>query len=153
MINAIIHFAVMQRVLVMLMVVIMIGAGVYCLRNLPIDAVPDVTNVQVQILTSAPALAPLEVERQITFPVEIAMSGLPGVEEIRSISKPGISAVTVVFSDSTDTYFARQLVFERLAQARDQIPDNIGSYRPRLEVDTTRPVCAHFRIGMCAGNS
>ncbi len=127
MINAIIHFAVKQRVLVMLMVAIMIGAGVYSLRNLPIDAVPDVTNVQVQILTSAPALAPLEVERQITFPVEIAMSGLPGVEEIRSLSKPGISAVTVVFSDSTEIYFARQLVFERLAQARAQIPNNIGT--------------------------
>jgi cobalt-zinc-cadmium resistance protein CzcA len=127
MINALIRFAVRQRLLVMLMVAIMIGAGVYSLRNLPIDAVPDVTNVQVQILTSAPALGPLEIERQITFPVEVAMSGLPGVTEFRSLSKPGISAVTVVFTDATDIYFARQLVMERLAQAREEIPDNIGS--------------------------
>ena len=103
------------------------AAGVYSLINLPIDAVPDVTNVQVQVLTSAPSLAPLEIERQITFPVEVAMSGLPNIEEIRSVSKFGLSAVTVVFTEDTDTYFARQLVLERLAQAREQIPENIGS--------------------------
>ena len=127
MINALIRFSVRQRLLVMLMVAIMIGAGWYSLRRLPIDAVPDVTNVQVQVLTAAPSLAPLEIERQITFPVEVAMSGLPGVEEIRSVSKFGLSAVTVVFADSVDTYFARQLVLERLTQAREQIPESIGS--------------------------
>jgi cobalt-zinc-cadmium resistance protein CzcA len=109
------------------MVAIMIGAGVYSLIKLPIDAVPDVTNVQVQVLTAAPSLAPLEIERQITFPVEVAMSGLPDIEEIRSVSKFGLSAVTVVFHDSVNTYFARQLVLERLTQAREQIPPNIGS--------------------------
>src|SRR5215467_12864464 len=114
MINGLIQFAVSQRLLVLLMVAILIGAGIYSFQHLPIDAVPDVTNVQVQILTSAPSLAPLEIERQITFPVEVAMSGLPGIEEIRSVSKFGLSAVTVVFEDSTDTYFARQLVLERL---------------------------------------
>ncbi len=127
MIDALIRFAVNQRLLILLMVAIMIGAGVYSLRNLPVDAVPDVTNVQVQVLTAAPSLAPLEIERQITFPVEIAMSGLPDIEEIRSVSKFGLSAVTVVFDDSVDTYFARQLVLERLSQAREQIPSNIGS--------------------------
>jgi heavy metal efflux system protein len=127
MINAVIRFSIRQRMLVLLLVAIMIGAGVYGLANLPIDAVPDVTNIQVQIMTSAPALAPVEIERQVTFPVETAMAGLPGVEELRSISRPGISVVTVVFSDSTEIYFARQLVFERLAQAREQIPPNIGS--------------------------
>lgn len=127
MINALIRFAVSQRLLVLLMVLIMSGAGVYSLINLPIDAVPDVTNVQVQVLTAAPSLAPLEIERQITFPVEVAMSGLPNIEEIRSVSKFGLSAVTVVFHDSVDTYFARQLVLERLSQAREQIPENIGS--------------------------
>lgn len=127
MINAIISFAVNQRILVMLLVAIMMGAGLYSLRELPIDAVPDVTNVQVQVLTSAPSLAPLEIERQVTFPVETAMSGLPGIVEIRSISRFGLSAVTVVFNDSVDTYFARQLVLERLSDARGQIPDNIGS--------------------------
>jgi len=127
MINAIISFAVNQRILVMLLVAIMTGAGLYSLRELPIDAVPDVTNVQVQVLTSAPSLAPLEIERQVTFPVETAMSGLPDLVEIRSISRFGLSAVTIVFDDSVDTYFARQLVLERLSEARDQIPGNIGS--------------------------
>jgi heavy metal efflux system protein len=127
MINAIIRFSVANRLIVLLLVAIMAAAGAYSLKNLPIDAVPDVTNVQVQILTAAPSLAPLEIERQITFPVEVAMSGLPNIEEIRSVSKFGLSAVTVVFHDGTDTYFARQLVLERLAQAREQIPENIGS--------------------------
>jgi len=127
MIIGLIRFAVTQRLLVMLMVAIMIGAGVYSLQSLPIDAVPDVTNVQVQVLTAAPSLAPLEIERQITFPVEVAMSGLPDIEEIRSVSKFGLSAVTIVFDDSVDIYFARQLVGERLSQAREQIPENIGS--------------------------
>lgn len=127
MINAIIHFSVSHRLIVMLLVVVLIGAGWYSLRRLPIDAVPDVTNVQVQVLTAAPSLAPLEIERQITFPVEVAMSGLPNIQEIRSVSKFGLSAVTIVFNDSVDTYFARQLVLERLSQAREQIPENIGS--------------------------
>ncbi|MCI0489298.1 MAG: CusA/CzcA family heavy metal efflux RND transporter [Blastocatellia bacterium] len=127
MINSLIRFAVTQRLLVMLMVAIMVGAGIYSFQQLPIDAVPDVTNVQVQVLTAAPSLAPLEIERQITFPVEVAMSGLPDVQEIRSVSKFGLSAVTVVFEDSVDIYFARQLVNERLAQAREQIPESIGS--------------------------
>jgi cobalt-zinc-cadmium resistance protein CzcA len=127
MINAIIQFSVSHRLIILLVVVILIGAGWYSLRRLPIDAVPDVTNVQVQVLTAAPSLAPLEIERQITFAVEVAMSGLPDVQEIRSISKFGLSAVTIVFNDSVDTYFARQLVLERLSQAREQIPENIGS--------------------------
>lgn len=127
MINAIIKFAVTQRLLVMLLVAIMVGAGLYSLQGLPIDAVPDVTNVQVQVLTAAPSLAPLEIERQVTFPVETAMSGLPDLVEIRSISRFGLSAVTIVFDDSVDTYFARQLVLERLSEARDTIPENIGS--------------------------
>jgi cobalt-zinc-cadmium resistance protein CzcA len=127
MINAIIQFSVSQRLLVLLLVLMIIAAGIYSLRQLPIDAVPDVTNVQVQVLTAAPSLAPLEIERQITFPVEVAMSGLPDIEEIRSVSKFGLSVVTIVFHDSVDTYFARQLVLERLAQAREQIPESIGS--------------------------
>jgi heavy metal efflux system protein len=127
MINALIKFSVANRLIVLLLVAIMSVAGIFSLISLPIDAVPDVTNVQVQVLTSAPSLAPLEIERQVTFPVETAMSGLPDIEEIRSTSKFGLSAVTVVFDESVDTYFARQLVLERLAQAREQIPSNIGS--------------------------
>lgn len=127
MINALIRFSVANRLIVLLLVAIMAAGGAYSLINLPIDAVPDVTNVQVQVLTAAPSLAPLEIERQVTFPVETAMSGLPDVEEIRSVSKFGLSAVTIVFNESVNTYFARQLVLERLAQAREQIPENIGS--------------------------
>ena len=127
MIGAVIRFAVAQRLLVMLLVGVMVAAGVYSLTHLPIDAVPDVTNVQVQILTSAPSLAAVEVERQITFPVEVAMSGLPGITEIRSLSRFGLSAVTVVFTDATDIYAARQLILERLSRAREEIPPSIGS--------------------------
>lgn len=127
MIEAIIRFSIKQRLLVLLLVLFLIVGGTFSLQKLPIDAVPDITNVQVQILTAAPSLAPLEVERQITFPVEIAMSGLPGVDEVRSVSKFGLSAVTVVFDDSTDTYFARQLVLERLSDVRSQIPASVAS--------------------------
>ncbi|MGH9949326.1 MAG: efflux RND transporter permease subunit, partial [Pyrinomonadaceae bacterium] len=127
MINALIRFSIAQKLVVLLLVAIMAAAGAYSLINLPIDAVPDVTNVQVQVLTNAPSLAPLEIERQITFPIEVAMSGIPGVEEIRSVSKFGISNVTIVFEESTDIYFARQLILERMATAREQIPSNIGS--------------------------
>ncbi len=119
MINALIRFSIAQKLVVLLLVAIMAAAGAYSLINLPIDAVPDVTNVQVQVLTSAPSLAPLEIERQITFPIEVAMSGIPNVEEIRSVSKFGISNVTIVFEESTDIYFARQLILERMATARE----------------------------------
>lgn len=127
MINGLIRLAIAQRLIVLLLVALLVGAGLYSLQRLPIDAVPDVTNVQVQVLTAAPSLAPLEIERQITFPVEVAMSGLPDIAEIRSVSKFGLSAVTIAFDDSVSIYFARQLVLERLAQAREQIPANIGS--------------------------
>lgn len=127
MINRLIRFSLSQRLIVLLMVALIIGTGVHSLKTLPIDAVPDVTNVQVQVLTSAPSLAPLEIERQITFPIETAMSGLPHIEEVRSVSKFGLSAVTIVFDDSINVYFARQLTFERLSQARQQIPPNLGS--------------------------
>lgn len=125
MISGLIKFSVSNRLIVLLLVAIMAAAGIYSLATLPIDAVPDVTNVQVQILTNASSLAPLEIERQVTFPVEVAMSGLPGHTEIRSLSKFGISAVTVVFDDSTDIYFARSQVMERLNGARSQIPVGI----------------------------
>lgn len=127
MIEALIRFSIKQRLLVLMIVVGLACAGIYNLQNLPIDAVPDITNVQVQVLTSAPSLAPLEVERQITFPIEISMSGLPSVTQVRSTSKFGLSAVTIVFDDNVDTYFARQLVLERLSQVRQQIPESLGT--------------------------
>jgi cobalt-zinc-cadmium resistance protein CzcA len=115
-----------NRFLVIILACLLVAAGVQHMLRLPIDAVPDVTNVQVQVLTKAPALAPLEVERLITFPVESSMAGLPDLEEIRSVSKFGLSAVTVVFEEGTDIYRARQLVQERLAEARDAIPEGYG---------------------------
>jgi heavy metal efflux system protein len=127
MIEALIRFSINQRLLVLLVVFSLSAWGVFNLQTLPIDVVPDITNVQVQVLTSAPSLAPLEVERQITFPVEVAMSGLPGVSQVRSVSKFGLSYITVVFDDQVDIYFARQLVLERLSQVRQQIPVSIGS--------------------------
>lgn len=127
MLKAIIAFALRNRVLVLALTGLLIGVGIWSALRLPIDAVPDVTNVQVQINTNAPALSPIEVERQITLPVELAMFGLPDLEEIRSISKFGLSQVTVVFKDGTDIYFARQQVQERLQQAREEIPEGFGT--------------------------
>ena len=112
--------------LVIVMWLLVAVVGVDSLLKLPIDAVPDVTNVQVQVLTNSPGLAPEEVEQLITFPVETAMSGLPRVEEIRSVSKFGLSVVTIVFEEGSDIYWARQLVAERLTEAREQIPQGYG---------------------------
>ena len=126
MIRRIIDFSLDNRLLVVALWLLVAAIGVYATLGLPIDAVPDVTNTQVQILTNSPGLAPEEVERFITFPVETAMSGLPRVEEIRSVSKFGLSVVTVVFEEGSDTYWARQLVGERLAQAREEIPEGYG---------------------------
>jgi len=126
MIRSIVNFSLNNRLLVIIGWLLVVGVGVSSLRELPIDAVPDVTNIQVQVLTNSPGLAPEEVEQFITFPVETSMSGLPKVAEIRSVSKFGLSAVTVVFEEGTDIYWARQLVGERLNEARSQIPKGYG---------------------------
>jgi len=127
MIERLLEWSLRNRFLVLTLTGLLIGGGLWAVRGLPIDAVPDVTNVQVQVLTSAPALGPEEVERFVTTPVELAMSGLPGLTELRSISRFGLSAVTVVFEDGTDIYFARQLVNERVQSAREAIPPGYGS--------------------------
>lgn len=127
MIERLIRFSVTHRLIVLFSIAILIAGGAWALYKLPIDAVPDVTNVQVTVMTPAPALSPLEIERQITYTIETAMSGLPNLEEIRSVSKVGLSVVTIVFNDSTDIYFARQLINERLTQVRQQIPSHIGT--------------------------
>lgn len=122
-----ISFCIQHRFLVIFGVLLVGALGVRAAHQLPIDAVPDVTNVQVQVLTTAPALGPIEVEQYITVPVETVMSGLPRVEQVRSLSQFGLSAVTIVFEEGTDIYFARQLVSERLADAREAIPEGYGS--------------------------
>ena len=125
--HRIIDFALKNRFLVLVFTSLLVGVGGYSLLRLPVDAVPDVTPNQVQILTEAPGLGPIEVERLITFPVETAMSGLPGITDIRSVSRFGLSAVYVYFEESMDTYFARRLVLERLPQAREAIPPGFGT--------------------------
>ena len=120
-------FIVGQPLLILALTILLVGIGAWSAVRLPIDAIPDVTNVQVQVNTNAPSLGPLEVERQITLPIEIAMSGLPGLEEVRSRSKFGLSQVTVVFQDDVNIYFARQLVQERLNEAREQIAPGLGT--------------------------
>ncbi|MDP1533465.1 MAG: efflux RND transporter permease subunit, partial [Rubrivivax sp.] len=126
MFEKIIRFAIDQRWLVLLMTLGMAALGVYNYQQLPIDAVPDITNVQVQINTAAPGYSPLESEQRITFPIETVMAGLPGLEQTRSLSRYGLSQVTVIFKDGTDIYFARQLVNERIGQARAQLPAGVA---------------------------
>ncbi len=127
MIERLLDFSIRNRAIVIFGVLLIGGLGIRAAQELPIDAVPDVTNVQVQVLTTAPALGPLEVEKFITFPVETVMSGLPHLSEVRSLSKFGLSSVTIVFDEGTDIYFARQLVAERLAEARQAIPSGYGN--------------------------
>lgn len=127
MIGQLVHAAVRARFIVLLLVLGLIAHGVRGYLRLPIDAVPDVTNVQVQVLTTAPGLSPVEMEMMVTHPVELALTGIPGVERMRSVSRSGISAVTVVFSDDTELEHARSLVAQRLPAARESIPPSAGS--------------------------
>jgi cobalt-zinc-cadmium resistance protein CzcA len=126
MIERILEWSLKNRFLVIIASLILVAGGLTAMSSLPIDAVPDVTNVQVQVLTSSPALGPEEVEKFITTPIEQAMSGLPDLVEVRSTSKFGLSAVTIVFEDGTDIYFARQQIGERLAAAKEAIPPGYG---------------------------
>ena len=122
MLDRLIRFVLDQRLLVIIATAVLVVAGSFAWKQLPIDAFPDVTNVQVMILTEAPGLAPVDVEQQITFPIELAMLGLPDVRQVRSLSKAVLSQVVVIFADHVDIYFARQVVFERLQTARGDIP-------------------------------
>lgn len=126
MIEKFIQLALKQRLVVLFALVLVVVAGVRALSELRIDALPDLTNNQVQILTNARGMAPTEVEKLVTYPIEIALQGLPKLEEVRSVSKFGLSVVTVVFKDEVDPYFARQLVFERIQQAKSQLPEGIA---------------------------
>ncbi len=135
MIDRLIHFSINNKLFIGLMVIALIAWGGYSLKQLPIDAVPDITTNQVQIITLTPALAAQEVEQFITFPIEISMSNLPDVDEIRSISRFGISVITVVFDEDFDIYLGRQLISEQLKIAENDIPEGFG--KPELGPITT----------------
>ena len=125
MIASLLEFSLRQRILVLGLACLFSVAGVFAFQSIPIDAYPDVTNIQVQVLTDAPGLSPVEVERFITYPLELQMTGLPGLAEIRSLSKFALSQITVVFNDDVDIYFARQLVLERIMAAKERLPEGI----------------------------
>jgi len=125
MFERILRFAIEQRWLVLLAVLGMAGVGVYSYQRLPIDAVPDITNVQVQINVAVPGASPLETEQRVTFPIETAMAGLPHLRQTRSLSRSGFAQITVIFDDGTDLYFARQLVSERLQAASNELPQGV----------------------------
>ena len=134
MIESVVGFALRQRILVAFVSGLLVLGGLYTLRIMPIDAFPDVTNVQVQILTEVPGLSPVEVEKLVTFPIELVLAGLPGLQEVRSLSKFGLSQITVVFHDDMELYFARQLVLERMISAKDGLPDGV---QPEMAPVTT----------------
>lgn len=129
MLDRLIEFSVRQRVFVLLATVVMVGIGVWSALRLPIDAVPDITNIQVQVNTQVPALAPEEIEKLVTFPIENEMAGIPGLTELRSLSKFGLSQVNLIFEDGTDIFRSRQLVSERLQTVIDELP---GAITPKL---------------------
>ena len=121
----IVRFSIRHRWMMLVLTLGLIGVGIWSFTRLPIDATPDITNVQVQINTAAPGYSPLESEQRVTYPIETALAGLPRLDYTRSLSRYGLSQITVVFEDGTDLYFARQQVAERLQQIRSQIPEGL----------------------------
>src|SRR5438105_5616263 len=124
--SAVMQWSLENRVIVLVAAALLAIFGIDAARKLPIDAVPDVTNVQVQVITPAPALSPLEVEQYVTFPVERGLGGIPALSELRSVSRYGLSVVTAVFHDGTDIYFARQQINERMREIGEAIPARYG---------------------------
>ncbi len=135
MIDQIIAFSIKQKLFITSLVFGLIGWGIYSLQHLPIDAVPDITDNQVQVITNAPTLAAQEVEQLITYPLEMALGNVPGVVEVRSVSRFGLSVITIVFKESIDIYFARQLIGERIKSAEDKIPEGLG--KPKMSPIST----------------
>ena len=135
MLDRIIHFSIHNKLIVGLFTLALIAWGGYSVTQLPIDAVPDITNNQVQVITVAPSQSALDIERLVTFPVEQNVATIPGIEEVRSFSRFGLSVVTIVFKDHIDVYWARQQVSERLTEIQNQIPPGVGS--PKLAPITT----------------
>ncbi len=126
MLQKIIAYALKKQSAVIVLSLLITGFGVYSYLKLPLDAFPDVTNVQVEVISHADGLSALEIERNVTYPIEMSMRGLPDIEQMRSVTKFGLSIVTIVFKDNVDIYFARQLVFERLAEAREKVPRGVA---------------------------
>src|SRR3970282_3055245 len=126
MLERILKFSIRQRWVVLMATLAVAVLCMYNYQKVPIDAVPDITNVQVQINTETPGYSPFEVEQRITFPIETSIAGIPGLVETRSLSRYGLSQVTVVFRDGTSIYFARQMVNERLQEARASLPEGFG---------------------------
>lgn len=124
--DKIIKFSIQNKIVIGIMTVLWIIWGVWSATKLPIDAVPDITNNQVQIITVSPTLAGQEVEQLVTFPIEQSIANIPDIEETRSISRFGLSVITVVFKEDVDIYFARQLVNEKLKEAQEDIPQGVG---------------------------
>ncbi len=125
MLNAIIKFSLHHRAIVLICAVGLLAGGIYSFSRLPIDAVPDITNNQVQILTNAPSLSALEIERFVTFPIELSVKSLPDLVEMRSLSRPGLSVITVVFEEDVDVYFGRQLILEKLREVEADLPEGV----------------------------
>ncbi len=125
MLQSIVHGALKHRLILVVVAIALLGFGINAARHLSVDAFPDVTNIQVQIATEAPGKSPEEVERFITIPVEIAMTGLPGMTDMRSMNKPGLSLITLVFEDGRNLYLERQMVSERLSELRDRMPEGV----------------------------
>ena len=125
MLEKIISYTLQRKGIVLLLSLLIITFGLYSYVRLPIDAFPDVTNIQVEVVSHADGLSAIEIERNVTYPIETAMRGLPDIEQLRSVTKFGLSIVTIVFKDNGDIYFARQLVFERLAEAREKVPKGV----------------------------
>jgi cobalt-zinc-cadmium resistance protein CzcA len=135
MIDSLLRISIARRWMVMFIVAVAAAAGIWNYQRLPIDAVPDITDNQVQVITASPALGAPDVERLITFPIEQANSNIPGLKQIRSFSRFGLSVVTMVFNDNIDVYWARQQITERLQQVQGQIPQELG--KPELGPVTT----------------
>lgn len=133
--DSLLSLSLRYRFATLVAILLVVAAGLASVAHLTIDAMPDLTPVQVQVLTRSPALGPIEIEQFVTFPIEASLAGLPGIHELRSVSRYGLSAVTVIFDDQTDIYRARQLVSERLARVRERIPSEYG--RPMMGPLTT----------------
>ena len=126
MINKIISFSIKNKLIIILMMVAWIAGGIYSMKKVPIDALPDITNNQIQVITTSPNLGTTDIEQFITYPIELAMANLPGVTEIRSVSRFGLSVVTIVFEESEGTFKPRQLVAEKLIEVKESIPKGFG---------------------------